>query len=104
MAIHIDEPLAVLAASAFTVAGGIVGAWLQRRRAIAPRRVTRAHGSVELDARLDRLEQIAEATQLEVERVSEGQRLTTRVLAERAAPSVAPPVMPMRQPDYRTPH
>jgi len=43
----------------------------------------------DLGARLDRIEQITEATQLEVERIAEGQRFTTRLLSER--PSVRNP-------------
>jgi len=37
-----------------------------------------------LDERLTRIEQIVEATAIEVERVAEGQRFTTKVLVERA--------------------
>lgn len=40
----------------------------------------------DLAARLERIEQIAEATQLEVERLAEGQRFTTKLLSERPAP------------------
>lgn len=38
----------------------------------------------EISARLARLEQVAEATALEVERIGEGQRFTTRLLGERS--------------------
>jgi len=37
------------------------------------------------DARLDRIEHAVEAIAVEVERISEGQRFTTKLLAERAA-------------------
>lgn len=37
------------------------------------------------DERLERIEQAVDAIALEMERVSEGQRFTTRLLAERAA-------------------
>ena len=37
------------------------------------------------DARLDRIEQAVEAIAVEVERISEGQRFTTKLLAERTA-------------------
>lgn len=37
----------------------------------------------DLGARLERIEQITEATQLEVERLAEGQRFTTKLLSER---------------------
>ncbi len=39
----------------------------------------------DLDGRLQRIEQITEATQIEVERLAEGQRFTTKLLSERAA-------------------
>ena len=39
----------------------------------------------ELMARISRVEQIVEATSLEIERISEGQRFTTRLLSERKA-------------------
>ena len=37
----------------------------------------------ELLARISRVEQIVEATAIEIERISEGQRFTTRLLAEK---------------------
>jgi hypothetical protein len=37
----------------------------------------------DLDGRIARIEQIVEATAIEVERVSEGQRFTVKVLSER---------------------
>ena len=43
-----------------------------------------AAGLVVDDARMARLEQAVESIALEVERISEGQRFTTRLLAERA--------------------
>ena len=39
----------------------------------------------QIDARLTRMEQAIDAMAIEMERVSEGQRFTTRLLAERAA-------------------
>ncbi len=38
----------------------------------------------ELNERLARLEQIAESTAVEIERIGEGQRFTTKLLSERA--------------------
>ena len=38
----------------------------------------------DLSDRLQRIEQMMEATQIEVERISEGQRFTTKLLADRA--------------------
>ncbi|HSA57565.1 MAG TPA: hypothetical protein VLE53_17765 [Gemmatimonadaceae bacterium] len=45
--------------------------------------------SPELAARLDRMEQAVDAIALEVERISEGQRFTTKLLSERAGESAA---------------
>jgi hypothetical protein len=41
----------------------------------------------ELAARMARIEQIVEATAVEIERVSEGQRFTTRLLSEKKVES-----------------
>jgi biopolymer transport protein ExbB/TolQ len=70
----------VLAAS--TV--GLAVAWVRaRERAIrAEARVAQAPGGG--DDRLERVEQAVDAIALEVERMSEGQRFVTRLLAERA--------------------
>lgn len=46
--------------------------------------------SDDLAARLERIEQSVEATALEVERIGEGNRFLTKLLAERNAP-IAPP-------------
>ncbi len=46
-------------------------------------RGSRTELSPELSSRLDRMEQAMEAIAVEVERVSEGQRFTTKLLAER---------------------
>ena len=43
-------------------------------------------------ARLDRIERAVESVALEVERISEGQRFVTKVLAERGEMSKLPPV------------
>ncbi len=44
----------------------------------------------DLSARLDRIESMVESVAVEVERLSEGQRFTTRLLAEGAAPPAVP--------------
>ena len=41
-------------------------------------------------ARLERMEQAIDAIAVEVERISEGQRFTTKLLSERAAPAAIP--------------
>lgn len=57
---------------------------------------TRAHIPTEVTARLERMEQAIDSIAVEVERISEGQRFTTKLLSERtSAPAggagVAPP-------------
>jgi hypothetical protein len=42
------------------------------------------------EARLERIEQAVEAIALEVERISEGQRFTTRLLSEQSRPANKP--------------
>jgi hypothetical protein len=52
----------------------------------------RANGSLSplADDRLARLEQAVDAIALEVERISEGQRFTTKLLSEQARPAPKP--------------
>lgn len=56
---------------------------IHRRRGGAPALDDKALAAIA--HRLARLEQIAESTALEVERIGEGQRFTTKLLGERAA-------------------
>lgn len=65
---------AALAVVLFPVARA-VGRWIDRRGTQAPR-------SPEADQRLERIEQAIEAVAIEVERVSEGQRYNTKLMAE----------------------
>jgi hypothetical protein len=105
MGIYLDEPLAAMAATALAVTGAALGAWWQRRRRPPPQRVV--PGDIDrrlIDARFDRLEQLAKQTAVEVERVAEGQRFTTKLLAERTAPNVLPAGSPGRSAEHRTPH
>jgi hypothetical protein len=55
-----------------------------------------------LEARLERVEQAVDAIALEVERVGEGQRFLTKLLAERAAPHPNTPASPRER--VSTPH
>ena len=50
-------------------------------------------------SRLQRIEEAVDSIAIEVERVSEGQRFTTKVLAEKAAEQLSP-----RIPKQTTPH
>jgi len=51
---------------------------------------------LELTGRLERMEQAIDSIAVEVERISEGQRFTTKLLSER--PLGAPQQLPPRQP------
>jgi hypothetical protein len=55
-------------------------------------------GGGPIDQRLERIEQAVEAIAIEMERVSEGQRFTTKLLADRASQSSSVPAVP---PDAR---
>ncbi|HEX7942337.1 MAG TPA: hypothetical protein VF488_11060 [Gemmatimonadaceae bacterium] len=56
------------------------------------------------DERMTRLEQAVESIALEVERISEGQRFTTKLLADRANAEPMRSVAPAEPFRHRTPH
>jgi Flp pilus assembly protein TadD len=56
------------------------------RRRMEDRRIAEATGSSVGDERMARLEAAVESIAIEVERISEGQRFTTRLLTEHAKP------------------
>jgi len=56
------------------------------------------------DERMTRLEQAVESIALEVERISEGQRFTTKLLTERAQPDPMRAVAPPEPIRHTTPH
>ena len=67
----------------FSIAIGVVG--VSMARAIGRHAdVRRLDSTPEVTARLDRMEQAIDAIAVEVERVSEAQRFTTRLLTEKA--------------------
>jgi hypothetical protein len=73
-------PLAGIGLTALIVlqVGSIIKAAINRKRDVTPRDL------VALDDRLERIEHAIDAMAVEVERISEGQRFTTKLLAERA--------------------
>jgi hypothetical protein len=82
----------MIVAIVFGVAGVIlfplVRAWGRRlENRGAPPAVTPA----DVTARLERIERAVESVAVEVERISEGQRFVTKVLADRAEPARLPP-------------
>lgn len=85
--------LAVLGVVSVPLSVGLTVAWLGARREVRLLRelmhddrlaaTSRRTGSVERDADLLRVESAVEAIAIEMERVAEGQRFMSRVLAER---------------------
>lgn len=59
-----------------------IRAWSLRGRAKGPAELPR-----QVDQRLERIEQAVDAIAIEVERISEGQRFTTKLLADRSEQS-----------------
>ena len=80
------------------VAMTLITSWFRyREKSLA----ARSGGGAAQDQRLARIEAAVEAVAIEVERISEGQRFTTRLLTERhgaPAPMVAAG-QPMKQPE-----
>jgi hypothetical protein len=82
-----------------TVPVTIIGVMLTRAHTRRlERQPARTELSPELTARLDRMEQAMDAIALEVERISEGQRFTTRLLSEHAP---TPPALGEGDPSRR---
>jgi hypothetical protein len=79
---------------------GIVITALKRKSQALPSREIEMR-LTDIAERLARIENTFEATAIEVERISEAQRFTAKVLAER---SVTPPAMVDRQRGSTTPH
>lgn len=82
-----DDPAkAIVALSFFASAAysinAVARAFIARKR--EDERVPSGSGSSLTDARLARIEQSVDAIALEVERISEGQRFTTKLLSENA--------------------
>jgi hypothetical protein len=71
-----------LLASIGILAGAFAGAYFFGKSRAQPDKLGPARDP-ELLARIARIEQIVESTSIEIERISEGQRFTTRLLAEK---------------------
>ena len=74
-----DVALMFFGMAALVLAVGSV--WIRGRRLLNEERGRNEHAS---DRRLDRIEQIVEASAIEVERISESQRYLSKLLADRA--------------------
>lgn len=79
-------PIVFFASIPVTVIGAMLARAYTKR---LEQRGLRTELSPELAARLDRMEQAMDAIAVEVERISEGQRFTTRLLSERTGDSPA---------------
>lgn len=64
--------------------------WLRHKEKMAALAAPTGSGG-EIEARLERIEQAMEAMAIEMERVGEGQRFVTKLLAERSASPLLPP-------------
>ena len=97
------------AAGAFGLVFGTLGAWIGGRIAVrsAVRGALREHGrppgEALTDARLAQLTQAMDAVAVEVERISEAQRFTAKLLTERMPP-IPVPQASRREPGSITPH
>ena len=102
-------PITVLAflgifATPAAIAFGV--AWWSAKRELEIRREL-GYPASGRNADTSRLEQAVDAMAIEVERITEGQRFMTRLLAERAAAERAPrerPALPGSEPRIITPH
>ena len=86
------EDIAIVAIIFGTVSGvafPLVRAWARRLEG----KTSAALPLAGVEERLERIERAVEATSIEVERISEGQRFVTKLLAERA-PMQLPPQNP----------
>lgn len=73
------------------IVGGAVAIFAPLARAHARQLDKQSAGmKPEIGARLERMEQSIEAIALEIERISEGQRFTTKLLAERTVAAASP--------------
>lgn len=82
-------------------------AWWSAKRELEIRRELGQLAPGRQGADTSRLEQAVDAIAIEVERITEGQRFMTRLLAERTAAERAPrerPALPASEPRVITPH
>lgn len=81
-----DGPTMIVAMTALLVSGWVLNSiiGLFRRKSDAKHSPAEL-GNAEMDARIAHIEQAVDAIAVEIERISEGQRFTTRLLSERPA-------------------
>lgn len=82
------EPNQVMALSVFALMATVGITWLLLHYLRGGRSTTHSAPSSELNARIARIENAVESVAVEVERISEGQRFTSRILSEGVAQPV----------------
>jgi hypothetical protein len=98
---QVAQLMTLLGVVGIVCGSGVLMMWLRTRsrRQAAPELSPRLD---EIVARMERLDSAVDAIAVEIERISEGQRFTTRLLAER--PAVQPIAERPRQIGSTTPH
>ncbi|MEP7343903.1 MAG: hypothetical protein ABI877_01490 [Gemmatimonadaceae bacterium] len=89
-----DRYTAIVAMTAMIIGGVIVVTIISSLARMWTRRASKTAGNDALagiDARLERIEQAVDSMAVEMERVSEGQRFTTKLLSERQSEKVLEP-------------
>ena len=82
----------------FTVVALVLGIPLVRAKIRREERQALPGSDARADDRLARIEAAVEAISIEVERISEGQRFTTKLLSGRSAPAAPTPSSPESAP------
>lgn len=82
---NIGEVIGLISVSAgiLVLFGAFAGAYFFGKTRAQSETLKASSADPELLARLARMEQIVESTAIEIERISEGQRFTTRLLGEK---------------------
>jgi hypothetical protein len=99
-----DPGKVIVAVSFFGTVAYVVRLLVLNARAVMSRGSSTTQSIVVDDDRMTRLEQAVESIALEVERISEGQRFTTKLLADRAQADLLRAVSPADPNRHRTPH
>jgi hypothetical protein len=99
-----DPGKVIVAVSFFGTVAYVVRLLVLNARAVMSRGSSTTQSIVVDDERMTRLEQAVESIALEVERISEGQRFTTKLLADRAQADLLRAVAPADPARHRTPH
>jgi hypothetical protein len=99
-----DPGKVIVAVSFFGTVAYVVRLLVLNARAVMSRGSSTTQSIVVDDDRMTRLEQAVESIALEVERISEGQRFTTKLLADRAQADLLRAVSSAEPNRHTTPH